>query len=105
MPAQPLTRPSVVAASGLIGGFAAARYTGRRELGGVLFAAAGIWCARDWSRTSGPAIATGLGAVYAGAMGGSHPLAKRLGPWRSVLAVTALVVAASEVASRRAIRR
>jgi hypothetical protein len=38
---------SAVAALGLVGGFLVARRTGRRDLGGVLFAAVGAWCARD----------------------------------------------------------
>jgi hypothetical protein len=63
--------PSAVAALGLVGEFFVARRTGRRELGGALFAAAGAWCAREWYRARGPA---GLGAVYVAAMGGSHPL-------------------------------
>jgi hypothetical protein len=66
----------------------------------VLFAAAGAWCARDWYRVSGPAAAAGLSAVYVAAMGGSHPLAKRIGAWPSVVAVTAATVAASEVVTR-----
>jgi hypothetical protein len=92
--------PSAVAVLGLAGGFFVARRTGRRELGGVLFAAAGAWCARDWYRVSGPAAAAGLSAVYVAAMGGSHPLAKRIGAWPSVVAVTAATVAASEVVTR-----
>jgi hypothetical protein len=95
-------RPSLVAAAGLVGGFAAARYTGRRELGGALFAVAGAGSAREWSRAAGPAAAAGLTALYAAAMGGSHPLAKRLGAWPSVLAVTAVTAAASELVTRRA---
>jgi hypothetical protein len=66
--------PSAVAALGLVGEFFVARRTGRRELGGALFAAAGVWCAREWHRARGPAAAAGLGAVYVAAMGGSHPL-------------------------------
>ena len=62
--------PSVVATAGLVGGFFVARRTGRRELGGALFAAAGAWCAREWYRACGPAAAAGLGAVYVAAMGG-----------------------------------
>jgi hypothetical protein len=92
--------PSAVAVLGLAGGFFVARRTGRRELGGVLFATAGAWCARDWYRVSGPAAAAGLSAVYVAAMGGSHPLAKRIGAWPSVVAVTAATVAASEVVTR-----
>ena len=85
---------SAVAALGLTGGFLVARRTGRRDLGGALFAVAGAWCARDWYRASGPAAAAGLSALYAAAMGGSHPLAKRIGAWPSVIAVTAVTVAA-----------
>jgi hypothetical protein len=92
--------PSAVAAAGLVGGFFVARRTGRRELGGALFAVAGAWCAREWYRARGPAAAAGLSAVYVAAMGGSHPLAKRLGAWPSVAAVTAVTVAAAEVVSR-----
>jgi hypothetical protein len=95
---------SVVAVFGLAGGFLVAQQTGRRELGGALFAAAGAWCARDWYRTSGPAAAVGLSAVYVAAMGGSHPLAKRIGAWPSVVAVTAVTVAAAEVVTRMAAR-
>jgi hypothetical protein len=94
-------RPSLLAALGLIGGFAAARYTGRREVGGALFALAGVASARGWARAGGPGAAAALTALYAAAMGGSHPLAKRLGPWPSVLAVTAATAAASELVTRR----
>jgi hypothetical protein len=92
----PASVSSAVAAVGLVGGFLVARKTGRRDLGGALFAAAGAWCARDWYRASGPAAAAGLSAVYVAAMGGSHPLAKRIGAWPAVAAVTAVTVAASE---------
>ena len=95
---------SAIAALGLTGGFLVARRTGRRELGGALFAVAGAWCARDWYRTSGPAAAAGLSALYAAAMGGSHPLAKRIGAWPAVVAVTPATVAAAEVVTRTAAR-
>jgi hypothetical protein len=93
-------RPSAVAAAGLIGGFAAARATGRRELGGAAFATAGAWCASRWAQQVGVPAAVGLTAAYTAAMGGSHPLAKKVGAWPAVLLVTAGVVAASEVAAR-----
>lgn len=96
--------PSVVATAGLVGGFFVARRTGRRELGGALFAAAGAWCAREWYRACGPAAAAGLGAVYVAAMGGSHALAKHIGAWPSVAVVTAVTVAAAEVVTRTADR-
>jgi hypothetical protein len=92
--------PSAVAALGLVGGYLAARRTGRRDLGGALFAAAGAWCAREWYRASGPVAMVGLSALYAAAMGGSHPLAKKAGAWPSVLAVAAVTAAASELVTR-----
>lgn len=91
---------SAVAALGLTGGFLVARRTGRRELGGALFAAAGAWCARDWYRASGPAAMAGLTVVYVAAMGGSHPLAKKVGAWPSVFAVTAVTAGAAELVTR-----
>jgi hypothetical protein len=93
---------SAIAALGLTGGFLVAQRTGRRELGGAVFAAAGAWCARDWYRARGPAAAAGLSALYAAAMGGSHPLAKRIGAWPSVAVVTAVTVAAAELVRRTA---
>lgn len=79
-----------VVAAGLIGGFAAARYSGRRELGGVVLAGAGAWCARSWLRSSGPGVTGALLGTYVVAFGVSHPLAKRVGAWPSVLTMTAL---------------
>lgn len=94
-----------VAVAGLAGGFAVARWTHRRELGGLAFAVAGAWCAREWSRTSGPGVAAALTGLYVAAMGGSHPLAKTLGPWPSVAAVSAAVAGAAGYADVRARRR
>jgi hypothetical protein len=93
--------PAVVSAGGLVGGFAAARYSGRRELGGAVFAAAGLWCGREWRRASGTVPAAAMAAVYAAAMGGSHPLAKRIGAWPAVLAVSVATAAASAALPRR----
>lgn len=87
------TAPAV--AGGLIGGFAVARYTGRRELGGVVLAGAGAWCARSWLHSSGPGVMGTLLGTYLGAFGGSHGLAKKIGAWPSVLAVTALASGAA----------
>ena len=93
---------SPVVATGLVGGFAVARYSGRRELGGLFLAACGGWSARQWNRAGGPGLAVGLGLTYAGAFGASHPLAKRIGAWPSVLAVTAAASgAAAALADRR----
>ena len=101
MPWALALRPSIVAAAGLIGGFAAAQYTDRREVGGAVFAAAGAWCEREWTRTLGPVAAAALGVLYTAAMGGSHPLARRIGAWPSVIAVAALTALASELVTRR----
>lgn len=79
-----------VVATGLIGGFVAARYSGHRELGGVVLAAAGGVCGRSWLRSSGPGVMGLLLGVYLAAFGGSHPLAKKIGAWPSVLTVTAV---------------
>ena len=95
---------SAVAAFGLTGGFLIGRWTRRRDLAGALFAAAGAWCAWDWYRASGPVAAAALSALYTAAMGGSHPLAKRIGAWPSVAVVTAVTVAATELVTRTAAR-
>lgn len=96
---------SLVAAGGLLGGFAVARRTGRRGAGGALFAAAGLWCLRSWQQAVGTKPAAALGAGYLAAMGASHPLAKKLGAWPSVVAITAATSGLSEVVTRRAGQR
>jgi hypothetical protein len=90
-----------VAAAGLIGGFAVAKYSGRRELGGGVLALAGAWCGRSWARSSGPAVAAGLGVTYAAAFGASHPLAKRIGAWPAVLTVSAATAGAAHLLADR----
>lgn len=95
---------SLLAAAGLIAGFAVARAT-RREVGGAVWATAGAIAAREWWLGGGPGAAIGLSALYAGAMGGSHALARRIGAWPSVLVVTAVTVAASEAVPRLLRRR
>ena len=93
---------SVVVAAGLVGGYSAARYSGRRELGGVVLAGAGIWAGRSWAKSIGPAPTAGLVALYLGAFGGSHALAKKIGAWPAVGVVTAVASgAAAVVADRR----
>lgn len=82
-------------AAGLVGGFAAARYSGRRELGGVVLAAVGSVCGWSWWSSSGPGVMGTLLGVYAAAFGGSHPLAKKIGAWPSVLAVAAVASGAA----------
>lgn len=84
--------------AGLLTGYGVARATGVRALGGVVLAAFGAATFVAVQRSAGPARAAAVTATYLGAFGGSHPLAKRLGAWPSVLAVaagTAVVAAAA----------
>lgn len=95
----PLTAP--VVAAGLVGGYATARYSGRRELGGVVLAAAGGWCATRWYQKKGPVVAGSLLAGYLVAFGASHPLAKKVGAWPSVFAVTTAAAGAAYAVADR----
>lgn len=92
---------SPLVATGLIGGFLVARTSGVRALGGVVLGACGLAAGRQWLRHGGPAVAGSLGALYLAAFGLSHPLAKKIGAWPSVLAVTAVASAAAGVVSDR----
>lgn len=49
---------------------------------------AGAACLPRWRR-AGPVRAALLATGYAGALGGSHPLAKKVGAWPSVAIVSA----------------
>lgn len=82
-------------ALGLIGGWVTAKETGIRPLGGAILAAAGAWAGRSWAAKTNAATTTALTALYLGAFGASHPLAKKIGPWPSVLAVTAATAGAA----------
>ncbi|GAA2013217.1 hypothetical protein [Brevibacterium samyangense] len=84
-----------VVALGLLGGYLTARETGIRPLGGVVLAAAGVYAGRTWLKKSGPWATAALGATYVLGFGLSHPLAKKIGAWPSVLAVTAAASGAS----------
>ncbi|MFD5292749.1 hypothetical protein ACFWJV_31725 [Streptomyces rochei] len=94
---------AVVAASGLVGGYGVARWTKRRELGGAVLAVAGAAAARQWRARAGGSAAGALTAAYVAGFAGSHPLAKKVGAWPSVLGVAGAVALASwAVADRRA---
>ncbi|CAA9338330.1 MAG: Integral membrane protein [uncultured Friedmanniella sp.] len=93
-PARSVSTAPVVAL-GLLGGYLTARETGIRPLGGVVLAAAGAFAGRTWLAKRGPAVTAGLAAVYLLGFGASHPLAKKIGAWPSVLAVTAVSAGAS----------
>ncbi|MGW2492505.1 hypothetical protein ACWCV9_35590 [Streptomyces sp. NPDC001606] len=93
---------AVVAASGLVGGYGVARWTKKRQLGGAVLAVAGVAAAQQWRRQAGGVAAGALTAAYVGAFAGSHPLAKKIGAWPSVLGVAGAVALASwAVADRR----
>ena len=97
MPLKPATSVSTapVVTFGLLGGYVVARETGIRPLGGVLLGAAGVLAGRTWLAERGPAVTAALAAVYVLGFGASHPLAKKIGAWPSVLAVTAASAGAS----------
>lgn len=58
---------AAVAAGGLVGGYAIARWTKKRPLGGVALAAAGSVAAYEWNRQAGPRAATALTTAYVAA--------------------------------------
>ncbi|MFF6800653.1 hypothetical protein [Streptomyces sp. NPDC012616] len=93
---------AVIAAGGLVGGYAVARWTRQRPLGGAVLAAAGAAAARQWRQQAGGKAAGALSAAYVAAFAASHPLAKRVGAWPSVFGVAGAVALASwAVADRR----
>jgi hypothetical protein len=88
-------------AGGLVGGFALAQRTGVRSLGGAAMLGANVVAARQWYAVGGAPLTVGLTAAYWTAMGISHPLAKKVGTWPSVLGVTAAAAGAAWVLSDR----
>ena len=90
-------RTAPVVAAGLVGGYCAARYSGHRSLGGLVLGAAGAVSARSWRETSGPGVMGVLLGTYLTAFGASHPLARKIGAWPSVLTVTAVAAGAAHV--------
>lgn len=91
--------PEVITSVGLIGGYLVATKT-RREYGGAVLAAGGALAGVRWKETVNWPTASALGLLYTGAFGVSHPLAKKIGPWPSVLTVAAAVAGASLAARR-----
>lgn len=90
-----------VAAGSLVAGYAVARKSGIRPLGGAVSALACAWCARSWARRAGGPTAAALVGIYAAGLGGSHPLAKRIGAWPAVLTGAAVSGAAAWALSDR----
>jgi hypothetical protein len=97
MPLTPAKNVSTapLTALGLIGGYLTARESGIRPLGGVVLGAAGLYAGRTWLAKRGPAVTAALSALYLLGFGASHPLAKKIGAWPSVLVVTAVSAGAS----------
>ncbi|MBB4893850.1 hypothetical protein FHS39_002884 [Streptomyces olivoverticillatus] len=93
---------AAIAATGLVGGYATARWTKKRPLGGVVLAAAGVVAARQWHARVGGGAAAGLAGLYVAAFAGSHPLAKKVGAWPSVFGVAGVVAVASWAVERNA---
>ena len=81
---------AVLVATGLAAGFGLAQGTGVRELGGVVFAVAGLGAAWLWVERRGWAVALGLGGVYLAAFVFAHVLALSIGlpSWLAVGLVT-----------------
>ncbi|MFE0700489.1 hypothetical protein [Streptomyces sp. NPDC058872] len=100
MSRTPSSAIAAVAATGLVGGYAVARWTGKRPLGGVVLALAGGVAAREWQRVGGGKAAAGLTGAYVAAFAGSHPLAKRIGAWPAVFSVAGGMAAASWAVTR-----
>ncbi len=82
------TAPLVV--GGLVGGYAAARFTKKRPLGGAVLAVAGGVATRSWMHTTSPAVTGLLLTTYLGGFGASHALAKKIGAWPAVFTVAGI---------------
>jgi len=84
-----------VAAGSIVAGFLVARKAPKRVLGTVILAPAAAWCTRRWARRAGAVPAAGLFGLYVAAVGGSHPLAKKIGTWPAVFGVAGVTGVAS----------
>lgn len=98
---MPKVPSALVAAGGLVGGYGLARWSGKRELGGLVLVIAGSAAASQWRRLAGGKAAGALSAGYVLAFGVSHPLAKKVGAWPAVLGVAGGVGLASWVVADR----
>jgi hypothetical protein len=98
---MPRIPTSLLAAGGLTGGFALAQATKKRQLGGAAFAVAIGAAVPRWRRTTGTAGAAALSALSVGALAASHPLAKKIGAWPSVAAVSGAVALVAWAAADR----
>ena len=90
-----------IVAGSLIGGYLVARETKVRPLGGAVLLAGGIVAGRRWVQTGGVGTTALLTGIYLGGFGASHPLAKKIGAWPSVLTVAAVSGASAWALSDR----
>jgi hypothetical protein len=95
------TPTAPIAAGSLVGGYLVARESGVRPLGGIVLIGGGVYLSRRWASEAGPPLAAVLLATYLEGFGLSHPLAKRIGAWPSVLSVAAVSAGASHVLADR----
>jgi hypothetical protein len=79
-----------VAAAGLIAGYGVAVASGSRPLGGLVLAAAGLFCVAIWLVRDGRRTAALLAAVGLLAFALSHLLGLLIGSWPAVLVVAAI---------------
>ncbi|MDI3421315.1 hypothetical protein [Streptomyces luteolus] len=101
---MPFPTSTIASATGLLGGYAIARWTKKRPLGGVALAAAGAVAARGWQQQAGGKVAAALSAAYVAGFGAAHPLAKKVGAWPAVGIVAGGVAMASWVVVDRKAR-
>ncbi|MDI3407956.1 hypothetical protein [Streptomyces cavernicola] len=88
---------TTTAATGLLAGYATARWTKKRPLGGIVLAAAGAVATRQWQQQAGGKVAAALTGAYLAGFGAAHPLAKKVGAWPAVGIVAGGVALASWV--------
>jgi hypothetical protein len=84
-----------VAAGALLASWATVEATGSRPAGGAVLAAGGLWCIREWYIRHDRRTALTLGGVGFGAFVVSHLLSLAIGPWPSVVLVSAVTAAAA----------
>lgn len=91
----------LLTSAGLLGGFGVARASGIRAAGGAVLAGVGVGVFALVARRGGPWRATAVVLAYLGAFGGSHPLAKRLGAWPSVVTFAAVAAIPAALLAER----
>jgi hypothetical protein len=89
LPGMPSLPTAPVAAGSLVIGYAVAATSGSRPLGGLVLLGGGLWCVREWTRRHDGRTAAILASAGLAAFISSHLLALAIGPWPSVLAVSA----------------